>query len=117
MHVGEHGAVPGRQIYERSCSSCHGLDARGNGPVAEFLAVPVPDLTRIAARRGGIFPQAAIFRIVDGQSALSPHGTRHMPVWGYEFFGSEGDDEEAHAAAVRNIDALVEYLRVIQRPE
>jgi hypothetical protein len=77
----------------------------------------VPDLTRIAVRRGGRFPADEIYRIVDGQADLAAHGPRHMPVWGYEFFGDEPDDEAAHAEASVRIERLVSYLRSIQRGE
>lgn len=83
--------------------------------MAQFLTVPVPDLTLIAARRGGTFPELEIFRVIDGQSDLRSHGPRHMPVWGYEFFGGDADDETAHAQATAKVDHLVEYLRSIQR--
>ena len=29
----------GRQIYDRTCAYCHGLDGKGNGPVASLLSV------------------------------------------------------------------------------
>jgi mono/diheme cytochrome c family protein len=105
----------GERLYQMSCAACHGRGAQGDGPVAPLLKVPVPDLTRIAARRGGSFPERDIYRIVDGQADLAAHGDRYMPVWGYEFFGEEIDDEEAHAQATAKIDRLVHYLRSIQR--
>lgn len=104
----------GKQHFRVSCAGCHGADARGNGPVAPILKVPVPDLTLIAARRGGAFPADEIFQIVDGQADLSAHGPRHMPVWGYEFFGEDPDDEAAHRAAADKIDQVVSYLRSVQ---
>lgn len=103
--------------FRVSCSGCHGREARGDGPVSSFLTVEVPDLTRIAARRGGVFPEEEIFKIVDGQADLRSHGPRHMPVWGYEFFGDDPDDEVAHRQASDVVKGLVEYLRSIQRTE
>jgi len=108
-------AAVGARIYKVSCAACHGADARGTGPVAPLLTVPVPDLTRIAQRRGGEFPELEIFRIIDGQSEMASHGARHMPVWGYEFFGDDEDDEVAHRRATDKVDRLVAYLRSIQR--
>jgi mono/diheme cytochrome c family protein len=108
-------AVAGERLYKSSCAACHGADARGTGPVAPLLTVQVPDLTRIAQRRGGQFPELEIFRIIDGQSELTGHGPRHMPVWGYEFFGDDADDEVAHQQATAKVDRLVAYLRSIQR--
>ena len=110
-----HADPRGDHLFKVSCAGCHGADARGNGPVAPFLTVPVPDLTRIAARRGGSFPTGEIYRIVDGQAELNAHGPRHMPVWGYEFFGAEADDEAAHRQASLKVESLVKYLGSIQR--
>jgi mono/diheme cytochrome c family protein len=105
----------GGHIYRSSCAACHGENADGKGPVAQFLNVPVPDLTRIAARRNGEFPELEIFRTIDGQAGLAAHGPRHMPVWGYEFFDPNTDDETAHSRATQKVDSLVAWLRSIQR--
>jgi len=110
-------AAVGERTYKVSCAACHGVDARGTGAVAPLLTVPVPDLTRIAQRRSGEFPELEIFRIIDGQSDLAGHGPRHMPVWGYEFFGDDADDEVAHRRATDKVDQLVAYLRSIQRTD
>ena len=48
----------GEPTFLRHCTSCHGLDARGNGPVAHALRTPPADLRRIAERHGGVFPDA-----------------------------------------------------------
>lgn len=105
----------GAELYRLHCAGCHGQLGRGDGPVAPLLTVAVPDLTLIAARRGGMFPEEEVFRIIDGQSPRAAHGTRRMPVWGYEFFGQEGDDLSAHRQANERIDRLVQHLASIQR--
>lgn len=105
----------GNRRFKESCSACHGTDARGNGTVSPFLEVPAPDLTRVAWRRGGSFPADEMYQIVDGQADLSAHGPRHMPVWGYEFFGEGPDDETAHREATEKVESLVKYLRSIQQ--
>ncbi len=110
------GRYSGAILFQLHCASCHGEDARGNGPVAEFINVKVPDLTQISAAHGGNFPDDEIFRIIDGQAEMPAHGSRHMPVWGYEFFGQEADDEAAHAEATEKVKALVNYVRKLQRP-
>lgn len=112
-----HRTATAAHLYQVACSGCHGREARGDGPVSRYLTVQVPDLTRIAARRGGVFPEEEIFRIVDGQADLRAHGPRHMPVWGYEFFGDDPDDEAAHREASETVQRVVEYLRAIQRVE
>jgi mono/diheme cytochrome c family protein len=112
------GAPPansGLHLYTVSCAGCHGMDARGTGAAAPVLRVPAPDLTLIAARRGGSFPEDEIYRIIDGQADLSAHGPRNMPVWGYEFYGADPDDELAHREATTKVESLVEFLQSIQR--
>ncbi len=110
-------AVAGERLYAVSCAGCHGANARGNGPVAPILRTSAPDLTLIASRRGGSFPEDEIYRIVDGQADLSAHGPRNMPVWGYEFYGQDPDDEVAHRQATSKIESLLEFLRSIQRTD
>lgn len=102
----------GEQLYRRFCASCHGADARGDGPVAPMLKVMVPDLTQLARRRGGQFPADKVREIVDGRVFVGAHGPRLMPVWGYEF---EAQSNEGRAAAQDLVDRLVAYLRSLQQ--
>lgn len=105
----------GAEVFQRFCASCHGESGRGDGPVAASLTAVVPDLTRISERRGGEFPVGQITETIDGRSVvISAHGTRVMPVWGYEFWIEEGADVEAEAEVRTVISRLIEYLRSIQ---
>ncbi|NDD63710.1 MAG: hypothetical protein EBZ36_07005, partial [Acidobacteria bacterium] len=38
----------GRKLYVQYCASCHGMDAKGNGPVAAELKTAPTNLTTIA---------------------------------------------------------------------
>lgn len=106
----------GAELFQRFCASCHGESARGDGPVSRSLAAVVPDLTRISERNGGQFPAARIRETIDGRAmVVEAHGTRFMPVWGYEFWIEEGADIEAEAAARQVIARLIEYLGSIQQ--
>jgi hypothetical protein len=84
--------------------------------VAPLLKARVPDLTLIAARNGGKFPEQEVYRHIDGQAGDPTHGPRNMPVWGYEFYGDQPDDEDAHKEASRTIERLVKHVRSMQRP-
>jgi mono/diheme cytochrome c family protein len=106
----------GAELYARFCASCHGATARGDGSVAPALKVEVPDLTRIAARAGGRFPADRVREIVDGRAVIPAHGTRYMPVWGYELEAQAPEGAPARAAAQALIERLVGYLESIQRP-
>lgn len=107
----------GAQLYRQYCGACHGPQADGQGPMAPALRQPPPDLTRIAERRGGVFPEAQLARIIDGRDPIVAHGSREMPVWGRRF--SEGMPPSAQAEAVRRGQTilLVNYLRTIQANE
>jgi mono/diheme cytochrome c family protein len=104
-------SIRGDNLYRAYCASCHGKDAKGNGPMAVWLKVPPPDLTRIAARNGGTFPLERVDRIISGEEALpSGHGTRAMPIWGPVFSQVTRDQDLGRV----RIDNLARYLRDIQ---
>ena len=104
----------GREEFVQRCASCHGLDARGGGPVAGALRTAPADLTRIAARRGGEFPAGEIGDWIDGRLAPSAHGPREMPIWGVRFAEGLPPDPLTQDLVRGRIVTLVEYLRSIQ---
>lgn len=79
------------------------------------MEIVAPDLTRISARRGGRFPEDEVARIIDGLSPLAAHGTRHMPVWGYEFYGPDPGDATAHRQATERVESLTRFPGSIQQ--
>ena len=109
-------SMTGEQVYLRYCASCHGGDARGAGPAAAALRVPPPDLTQIAARYGGSFPDDWIYQAIDGRALVGAHGTREMPVWGVELWRAQGAEVAAGLKTEAVIDRLVDWLRSIQQP-
>jgi mono/diheme cytochrome c family protein len=104
----------GEQHFVRYCAACHGPEGRGDGPAATALAKPPADLTRIAARRGGSFPDAEIAATIDGRFEVSAHGSREMPVWGRRLAEPIAEDATGEEVARGRIDVLVEYLKTIQ---
>jgi mono/diheme cytochrome c family protein len=101
----------GSQLFRTYCASCHGTDARGMGPMADRMRHQPPDLTRFAARNGGLFPSERVRRIIDGRDVTS-HGDRDMPVWGDAFKRTR--DGRSEAEVKLRIDAIVKYLEAIQ---
>jgi mono/diheme cytochrome c family protein len=89
----------GPAIYQARCASCHGADAKGNGPVAQVLKLPPTDLTSISKRNGGTFPAVRIVKIVTFGDDMAAHGTRMMPVWG-TIFSYEGGGGKRVAAYI-----------------
>jgi mono/diheme cytochrome c family protein len=103
-------SLNGQALYQTYCATCHGNGAKGDGPTAPILKTPPPDLTQIAARRGGAFPTRNIERIISGESELMAHGTREMPLWG-PIFSQVAWDQDLGRLRVAN---LVKYLESIQ---
>ena len=104
-------SIQGPALYKAYCASCHGVDAKGEGPMAKSLNVKPSDLTRIAARSGGKFPLMRIERTIAGEEQPARgHGTSEMPVWGPIFSRIERDQDLGRV----RIDNLARYLRDIQ---
>lgn len=99
----------------RYCAACHGESGTGNGPVAPGLPIVVPDLTTLKERKGAKFPDELLRKIIDGREIVVVHGTRYMPVWGYEFWVEEGADDAAQERVNIIVENLVDYIRSIQR--
>ena len=108
-------APVGQQYFQQYCSACHGLDGHGNGPVASALKTPPADLTRIAQRRGGQFPEADIAAIIDGRTSIEAHGSREMPVWGQRFSDQFGGGAVGDEAVRGHLLVLIDYLKSIQQ--
>lgn len=106
--------MSGAELYQVFCASCHGKEARGDGPVAKALKPTVPDLTRIATGNGGTFPAERVRETIDGQNLPRVHGTRAMPVWGWDFYAIKGADPARRERVNELIGRLVNYLASIQ---
>jgi mono/diheme cytochrome c family protein len=105
-------AYVGSSLFRTYCTTCHGLSAQGDGPLAEHLRFRPPDLTLMAKRNDGKWDADKVAKIIDGREPVKGHGGPDMPVWGDAFKSSrEGYGEEAVKARIR---ALVDYLASVQ---
>ena len=99
----------GKTEFKSSCAACHGIDAKGDGPVAKTLKTPPADLTVLAKNNNGVFPYDMVYQMIDGRNtSVASHGTREMPVWGYRF-----GPPEAYRYKNRML-AVIEYLKTVQ---
>ncbi len=57
----------GEAEFLNSCAACHGVDAKGTGPLAEQLIKRPADLTTLSQRNGGNFPYAHVIAVIDGR--------------------------------------------------
>ena len=102
----------GKQMFRDYCAACHGMEGKGDGPVARFLRTPPADLGALAQRNGGKYPAdkvAATLRLgTDGGA----HGTSDMPTWG-SLFRNQDKKTGLGFAEVR-IHNLTEYVKTLQ---
>jgi mono/diheme cytochrome c family protein len=101
-------ATKGKKLFAQYCASCHGTDGKGQGIVAMALKGAPPDLTMLQAP-GEKFPFYEVQTKIDGEKAVTAHGTSKMPVWGTILRRTQGElQKEAE------IYSLVKYVESIQ---
>ena len=111
----------GHDDYLALCADCHGVDAKGNGPLTKNLTKVPPDLTRIKQRAKGEFNEKLVFDWILGLKTPNFHGTREMPIWGDWLTDEIQDDDRSVEAAPlaekeveRRVMAIVKYLEELQ---
>src|SRR5579864_7656092 len=75
----------GVDLFKEYCAVCHGNGAKGDGPAADALKKKPADLTQLARKNGGAFPELHVMNYIKGQDVVAAHGSRDMPVWGTIF--------------------------------
>lgn len=104
----------GAQVYQESCSGCHGPAGRG---VAAPGEAPALALTGLSRANGGVFPRAAIIERIDGYHRPARQGGAVMPEMGALFAGPtrrvDRGDGITRIVPVRLL-ALMAWLETIQ---
>ncbi|MEO1154833.1 MAG: cytochrome c [Pseudomonadota bacterium] len=91
--------------FRANCATCHGMEAKGDGPMTSILQVQPPDLTQIAP--GGVpFPMGEIVRKIDGRDLLAHGGA--MPVFGFILEDQSGVVDAADGTPVFTSQAVVD---------
>ena len=109
----------GQSLYNQYCSTCHGADGGGAGPLTEIMLEKPSDLRQLAAENPadpGVFPMLRVIHVIDGRTGLRAHGGS-MPTYG-EVFMAETIDERENIGAVLEtrgrVLSLAMYLESIQ---
>jgi len=103
--------ISGKQLYNSYCALCHGPDGKGGGPFSPQLKVWPPDLTQLAKKNHGIYPEMRVTEAIDGEFGKPSHGSAEMPIWGPVFRSmAHGHQDSAHF----RISNLVKYIGSIQ---
>ncbi len=108
----------GETLYLQHCVSCHGVDGKGDGAVAARLSTPPADLTRIAARRDGVWPAFEIMTILSGYSRnILPREDMPVIVDLLDNEMSEFDIGDGEAILMpTKLIAIASYLESLQDP-
>jgi len=101
----------GAELYRQLCAACHGNDLKGNGPAPYPFKDMPPDLTTLARRHGGTFPDAYVSRVLRDGVPLPAHGPAEMPIWGADFTAGEGLGETQVTLRITN---LTNYIKAHQ---
>ena len=100
----------GEEMYRTYCAACHGKQGRGDGPAASAFKTPPTDLTALAAKNNGKFPEMEIIQVLQwGPTTTNAHGSKDMPVWG-QLFSSLGDQPQTKQR-IYNLTKYVESLQ------
>lgn len=98
-------------MFQDYCAACHGSRGEGNGPAAIALKRPPTDLTQLARKNNGTFPQQNVQEVLRHGVAVPAHGSSDMPIWGRTLRALTGSDE----AATRRIADLTDFVRTLQK--
>jgi len=99
-----------KEMYTEYCAVCHGTEAKGNGPAASEFKYAPTDLTTLARKNNGKFPEDQVYATLKFSNAPA-HGTLQMPIWVDLFHSVDTQSSGIPQLRMRN---LVEYIRGIQ---
>jgi mono/diheme cytochrome c family protein len=102
----------GEEMFKTYCASCHGTDAKGTGPAAAALKSHPANLTELARQNGGKFPDLKVYGAVKGDTNMSAHGSKEMPVWGSVFQSLSHGDQGQVQMRISNLTKYIESIQV-----
>jgi mono/diheme cytochrome c family protein len=101
-------AASGKEMFDTYCAVCHGAAARGDGPAAVALHQQPSDLTLLAARNGGKYPDLKVTEVLSAKDV----GSHEMPAWGALFKSISHGDRDIVRMRILN---LTSYIKSIQQ--
>jgi mono/diheme cytochrome c family protein len=109
--IAQTSPTSGEEMFKAYCSVCHGKDAKGRGPTSEALKTAPPDLTTLAKRHDGRFPEDYVSNVLRSGVKAPAHGSSDMPIWGPLFSSISSSDQAIVNMRIAN---LVHYLESLQ---
>jgi mono/diheme cytochrome c family protein len=103
--------VSGVEMFRTYCAVCHGVNGKGAGPAADALKKAPADLTQLAIRNNGKYPEDRVAHTITGDAQIGAHGSRDMPVWGDLFKSLNAGTTDLVRLRIVN---LTDYVKTIQ---
>src|SRR5579864_6827266 len=100
----------GKAMFTEYCAVCHGSGGKGDGPAADALKKRPADLTQLARKNGGSYPELHVMNFIKGDDIVASHGSRDMPVWGNIFSQMSSNRDLVQVRTV----ALTKYIEQMQ---
>jgi len=104
-------AASGQEMYSSYCAVCHGKDGKGNGPAASELKQKPADLTTLAKRHDGKYPDDYVVSVLRFGVKSPSHGSSDMPMWGPLLSAVSNRDAAQVEIRIANLNR---YLKSIQ---
>jgi len=105
-------AASGKEMFMSYCASCHGKDAKGDGPAASARSAKPADLTMLAKNNGGSYPSMKVMSVLRGQANVGAHGNQEMPVWGPVLWRMSQGHESEMQQRIANLSKYIESLQM-----
>jgi len=105
-------ATSGKLMYSSYCAPCHGVDGRGQGPVASALKTPPMDLTVLSRNNHGKFPDTHVVSVLQSGAEIPSHGSAEMPVWGPILGRMNQTNTQDRLLRISNLSRYLETMQV-----
>jgi mono/diheme cytochrome c family protein len=104
-------ANSGAEMFKEYCAVCHGKTGKGDGPAASALKQAPANLTTLAQRHDGKFPEDYVANVLRNGVKAPAHGDAEMPVWG-PLFRSMNPDELFMYIRISSVMSYIKSLQV-----
>ena len=104
-------ASSGKEMFNSYCAVCHGKDGKGTGPAATQIKQQPPDLTTLAKRHGGKYPDDYVLSVLRFGVKSPTHGSSDMPMWGPLLSSVSNRDNSIVQLRISNLNS---YIRSFQ---
>jgi mono/diheme cytochrome c family protein len=105
-------ATSGKQMYANYCAPCHGVDGKGQGPVASALRTPPTDLTVLSRNNHGKYPDAHVAAVLQNGVEIPSHGSADMPIWGPILANMNHSNAQDRMLRISNLSRYLESMQV-----